>query len=497
MKKLINGILKALGVLLIVLSVAGYGFYAYLFEREHKYYEVEDPLVKEKLDEWQGLKFGLFLHWGTYSQWGIVESWSLCAEDEPWCVRNSDNYEQYKRDYVALKTTFNPTKFDPEKWAEAASNAGMKYVVFTTKHHDGFCMFDTKTTDYKITSPDVPFSQHPRANISKELFDAFRDEGFMIGAYFSKPDWNSEYFWWPNFATPDRNANYRIDKYPERWQSYVDFAHTQVDELMTDYGRIDILWLDGGWVRPLRPIEASISGFVDGIFRDSGYTQLNIPQSQDMQIAKMAAMAREKQPGLVMVDRYVEGKEENYLTPENHVPGDYNPHPWESSLTMHGGWSWSPDATYRSTREIIHSLIDVVSKNGNLLLNIGPGPDGTWHDEAYEKLEEIGEWLDVNGSAIYGTRGREKFREGKVSFTQNDDGSLNAIYRADEAESGPPAEIEIRSIDVTKSTRVSMLGVGELEWTETSDGLVVKIPEATQEEPPCAFAWSFRITNSS
>ena len=495
MKKAIAIFLKICGILLILAVLTGYGFYHYLFERAYKYYEVEDLLVQEKLETWQDLKFGLFIHWGTYSQWGIVESWSICAEDEPWCIRASEDYEQYKRDYTSLKTTFNPSLFDPQKWANAAANAGMKYMVFTTKHHDGFCMFDTKTTDYKITSPEVPFSSHPKANITKEIFEEFRTKDFMIGAYFSKPDWNSEYFWWSNFTTPDRNVNYNIEKYPERWQKYIDFAHTQVDELMTEYGRVDILWLDGGWVRPLTLIEASISKFVDGIFRDVGYTQLNIPQHQDMQMAKMAVMAREKQPGLIMVDRFVEGKEENYLTPENHIPDEYNPHPWESCLTMHGGWSWSPNTTFRSTRELIHSLIDIVSKNGNLLLNIGPGPDGTWHDEAYEKLEEIGAWMNVNGEAIYNTRGRKKFKDGKVSFTENDDGSINAIYRADDGESTPPDEIEIKSIEVTKNTRVSMLGVGELEWTKARNGLSVKIPETIQRNPPCEYAWSFRISN--
>jgi alpha-L-fucosidase len=495
MKKLGGRLLKLLGALVILLMVAGYGFYIYLFEREYQYHEVEEPLVKQKLNDWQDRKFGLFLHWGTYSQWGIVESWSICSEDVAWCVRNSEDYEQYKRDYTALSKTFNPVKFDPEKWATAAKEAGMKYLVFTTKHHDGFCMFDTTTTDYRITSPEVPFSKHPKANITEEIFNAFRDEDFMIGAYFSKPDWNSEYFWWPNFATPDRNVNYSIERYPDRWKAYVDFAHKQVEELMTDYGRIDILWLDGGWVRPLTKIEATITRFVDGIFREVGYTQLNIPKNQDMKMAVMAAMARKKQPGLIMVDRYVEGKEENYLTPENHIPDDYNPHPWESSLTMHDGWSWSPDASFRSTREIIHSLIDVASKNGNLLLNIGPGPDGTWPDEAYNTLIQIGEWMDVNGPAIYGTQGREKFQEGKISFTENEDGTLNAIYRADETESRPPAEIEIRSVHATEDTMVTMLGFGEVEWKSVSDGLVVKIPEAVQKNPPCSFAWSFRMTN--
>ena len=495
MKKILGLLLKIFGLILILCVLTGYGFYQYLFEREYQYYEVEDPQVKAKLDAWQDLKFGLFMHWGTYSQWGIVESWSICAEDEGWCVRNSADYEQYKRDYKALKSSFNPLEFNPQKWADAASSAGMKYMVFTTKHHDGFCMFDTQTTDYKITSSDCAFSQDPRANITKEVFDAFRKEDFMIGAYFSKPDWNSEYFWWPNFATPDRNVNYNIEKYPERWQKFVDFSHTQVNELMTNYGQIDILWLDGGWVKPLSKVESTISNFVDGIFTDVGYTQLNIPQNQDMQMARMAKMARTKQPGLIMVDRFVEGKEENYLTPENHIPDDYSPYPWESCITMHGGWSYNPNATYRPTRELIHSLVDIVSKNGSLLLNIGPSPEGTWHDEAYEKLGEIGSWMDVNGAAIYGTKGRERFKSGKVSFTINKDKSLNAIYLANEGETTPPAEIEITSVGVAKNATVQMLGVGKLEWQKISGGIKVKIPENIRKDPPCEYAWSFHISN--
>ena len=147
-------------------------------------------------------KFGLFMHWGTYSQWGVVESWSICPEDEGWTQRRgpySANYFEYKKAYENLQTTFNPQNFHPEKWVDAAKNAGMKYVVFTTKHHDGFCMFDTKQTDYKITSPKTPFSTNARSNVAKEIFSAFRKENFLIGAYFSKPDWHNENYWWPTF----------------------------------------------------------------------------------------------------------------------------------------------------------------------------------------------------------------------------------------------------------------------------------------------------------
>ena len=212
-------------------------------------------------------------------------------------------------------------------------------------------------------------------------------------------------------------------------------------------------------------------------------------------MAKMAKMARKKQPGLIMVDRFVEGKEENYLTPENHIPDDYSPYPWESCITMHGGWSYSPGATYRPTRELIHSLIDIVSKNGSLLLNIGPGPDGTWHDEAYEKLEEIGDWMEINGAAIYNTKGRKQFKSDKVSFSINKDESINAIYRADESESTMPQEIVINTVKPTKDTKVELLGVGELEWQKSKDGIRVLIPEHIQSNPPCDYAWSFHISN--
>src|ERR1700712_4718507 len=167
-------------------------------QEKNSYVKPTDGLVLQKLDNWQDIKFGLLMHWGTYSQWGVVESWSICPEDEGWTQRKGPyaaDWYQYVKAYENLQTTFNPVKFNPEKWAAAAKDAGMKYVVFTTKHHDGFCMFDTKQTDYKITSKLTPFSSNPRSNIAKEVFSAFREKGFMIGAYFSKPDWHSNDFW--------------------------------------------------------------------------------------------------------------------------------------------------------------------------------------------------------------------------------------------------------------------------------------------------------------
>jgi alpha-L-fucosidase len=281
-------------------------------EREENYVWETDPLVLAKLSQWQDCKLGLLMTWGTYSQWGIVESWSLCAEDEGWCQRKgpyADEYDKYKRAYEGLKKTFDPRKFNPDLWASAASEAGMKYVIFTMKHHDGFCMFDTKTTDYKITSADCAFGRNPKANVAKEIFDSFRKRGMLIGAYYSKPDWHSPDYWWPYFPTPDRHVNYDPAKYPDRWRSFKDYAYNQIEEIMTNYGSVDLLWLDGAWVRPLNNMPKEF---------ESWGKKNNF--NQDVDMARISTMARQHQPGLLVVDRWVNGQYENYLTPENKVP---------------------------------------------------------------------------------------------------------------------------------------------------------------------------------
>jgi alpha-L-fucosidase len=210
-----------------------------------------DKQVQQKLEQWRDQKFGMIIHWGLYAVPGMIESWALCSEE--WITRDSNqSYADFKNWYWGLKKDFNPTQFNPDQWATAARNAGMRYLVFTTKHHDGFCMFDTKETDFKISNG--PFASHPKANVAKHVFDAYRKQGFMIGAYFSKPDWHSEYYWWPTYATPDRNNNYDIRKFPWRWDRFKQYTYNQISELMHDYGSMDILWLDGGWVRPLETI---------------------------------------------------------------------------------------------------------------------------------------------------------------------------------------------------------------------------------------------------
>lgn len=461
-----------------------------LAQHDQRYYPESDPLVLEKLEQWQDMKFGLLMHWGPYSQWGIVESWSICGEDEDWCRRDIPDYSMYLQKYEKLPETFNPTGFAPEKWAAAANHAGMKYVVFTTKHHDGFCMFDTRQTNYKITDPSCPFSSNPRANITKEIFTAFRAKGFWTGAYFSKPDWHCPDYWWRNFPTPDRNVNYDITRYPGRWENYVQFTHNQIDELMTDYGKMDILWLDGGWVK--KRSEDEIREAILG--KDYKFTR---EQSQDIRMDEIVAKARLKQPGLIVVDRAVEGKNQNYLTPENQVPKAELPYPWESCIIAGGGWAWVPDPHFKTVRETIHLLADIVSKGGNLLLNIAPSPEGDWHPDAYKLLEGVGDWMKVNAGAIYGTRSIAPYRSGQICFTvKKSENKIFAIYLNSENEKSLPETLLLPAFELNRGAKFSLLSGGQsLKWKKTKEGILVQIPEDWRDKLKKEYAWVIEIKN--
>ncbi|MEP7111295.1 MAG: alpha-L-fucosidase [Ferruginibacter sp.] len=441
-----------------------------------------DAKVKEKLDKWQDQKFGMIIHWGLYAVPGIIESWELCSED--WIHRKDStlSYDDYKKWYWGLKKDFNPVNFDPESWAKAGKDAGMRYLVFTTKHHDGFCMFDTKQTDFKISAG--PFSGNPRADVAKYVFDAFRKNDFMIGAYFSKPDWHSENYWWPKYATANRNNNYDIHQYPWRWNKFKEYTYQQISELMHYYGSIDILWLDGGWVRPLETVNEEVRSWGS-----------DIPKwSQDIDIPRIAAMAREAQPGLLVVDRTVHGPYENYQTPEQHIPGTRLDHPWESCMTLANNWGFVPNDQFKSSSKIIHSLIEIVAKGGSLLLGIGPKPDGTLPAEAVQRLEEIGTWMNKNGAAIYNTRSTKNYNDGNTWFTQNNKTGIRyALVCLKEGEV-LPTTITWNLNAPKKGSKIKLLQTGEtVKWSAQGDGVNINIPKSLikMDKVPPALAFSF------
>lgn len=463
--------LKYYALLLLLISTSA----QIAFAQNKEYYPDPDTAIQHRLEEWKDLKFGLLMHWGTYSQWGIVESWSICPEDLGWATGArkkgvADNYFDYVKAYEKLQTTFNPVKFNPEKWAAAAKDAGMKYMVFTTKHHDGFSMFDSKYTDYKITDKATPFSSNPRSNVTKEIFNAFRKENMWIGAYFSKPDWHTDYYWWKQFPQSDRNPSYSVQKYPEQWKKFTDFTHNQINELVSDYGKVDILWLDGGWVRKKTDEEIKTEMFE--VYEGSRWARN--PQSQDINMPELVKKVRAKQPKLIVVDRAVPGEQQNYLTPEQHIPENGLPYPWETCMTMANSWSYVPNDQYKPTNEIIEKLVDIVSKGGNYLLNIGPSPEGEFDPVAYDRLKEIGVWMKLNGNAIYGTRMYKMFGEGdNIRFTQSKDGKILNIFLFN----FPDEKLHLINVAFNERSTARMLGSNQkLKWHAANGALDIFLP---------------------
>ncbi|WP_117883060.1 alpha-L-fucosidase [Aureibaculum luteum] len=441
--------------------------------------EIEsDPKVLDKLEAFQDKKFGFFVHWGIYSQWGAVASWPLIKKFEgtrtygPAFADRDYDFNRYFKDYYNLNKTFNPEKFDPEQWANVAESAGMKYFVFVTKHHDGFNMFDTEQSDFSITGPDSPFKTNKNANIAKVLFDAFRAKKFSVGAYFSKPDWHNENYWAPEFPTPDHSVNYDPREYPEKWDSFKNFTYNQIEELVTDYGKIDMLWLDGAQVLPVA--------------------------NQDIDLDRIVKMVREKQPGIIVVDRLAGGKHENYLSPEglHNLPEKPLSKPWELCMSLGEGWSHRVNDVFKSSKEIIDILIEVVSKGGNLLLDVGPPASGEIPEAAIKSMKEIGDWLSVNGEAIYKTRRFTYFQENdKVRYTQSKNGKTIYVLSSD----WPENELKLTKVIPNKSSKIFLLGSDkELKWVCKDDKLTIKIPNELKKELNQATmqAFAFRIEGS-
>jgi alpha-L-fucosidase len=369
------------------------------------------------------------------------------------------------QDYENLQKTFNPVNFNPDKWSAAAKEAGMKYVVFTTKHHDGFNMFDTRQTDYKITSKDCPFSTNPKANVTKEIFNSFRKEQFKIGAYYSIADWHNDDYWWRHFPPKNGGLNYDAEKYPKKLERYNNFICNQLDELMNgDYGKIDILWFDS--------------------------------TSHDVPWERLAKTARSHQPQVMTVARGENNLYENYRTPEQKIPEKALDYPWETCMTMGNSWSYKPDDRYKPAHQIVQMLLQIVSRGGNYLLNIGPGPDGDWHPTAYQRLKEIGGWMKVNGEAIYGSKAIAPYQETKKVFTQKGN-HVYVAYLPDEDEKDIPSEILVESFQPKKGGKVYLLGHSQpLAWEKVGKGFVIHIPKELQHKPPCQFAWVFRFENA-
>ena len=381
----------------------------------------------DRLEWFRDQGFGLFIHWGVDSQLGSVISHSL--------VGASDDYVQ--RYFTQLPQTFNPHNFDPDDWAVLARLAGIRYVMFTAKHHSGFCMFDTATTDFGIQH--TPFHH----DITREVLDAFRKQGIAPGLYFSPDD-----FHWlhEHGITIDRNVP---QVSPENIPALLAYDQAQIRELLTHYGPVSAIFFDGP----------------AGGLRD---------------------LAWKLQPDIVVTRGALE-------TPEQYVPGIPLKGAWEANLTMGTQWQYKPtNETYKSGTQLIKTLVETRAKGGNLLLNIGPKPDGTLPIEQESRLREIALWMFINGESIYSVRPWVITNEGDVWFTKkkNTDTVYAIVAPAERWKYGEWNDLTLHSIRASGKTQISVLGqsdkileyrpgfVPKTTWRQESDGLHIRAMHA-------------------
>ena len=359
--------------------------------------DLTNPIIRERTERTKWFlndRFGMFIHWGLYS---------IPARGE-W-VRSVEKISV--PDYQKYFEEFNPVNFNPKLWAKAAKDAGMKYAVLTAKHHDGFCLFDSKLTDYKSTNTKAG------RDLVREFLDAFREEGLKVGLYYSLLDWHHEDY--PAFGDrihPMReNESFKNKKHD--LPKYVDYLHGQVRELLTDYGHIDIMWYDFSY--------DNMSG-------------------ETWKATELVKMVRELQPHIVLDNRLDASGEnggtiksknpliysgdfaspEQIIPPEGVVDVDGNSIPWEACITLNNNWGYhSTDKLYKSPKLIIRKLVECVSKNGNMLLNVGPNAIGEIPPESLKILAEIGKWLRKNGESIYGCETSTFPKPEWGRFTQN------------------------------------------------------------------------------
>ncbi|HEY2378669.1 MAG TPA: alpha-L-fucosidase [Gemmatimonadaceae bacterium] len=387
-------------------------------------------------------KFGMFIHWGVYSLLGQGE----------WVMQNRgitvDRYEW-------LASTFNPVKFNAHEWVSIAKRAGARYITITSRHHDGFAMFATHATRYNIVDW-TPFARDPL----RELAEECRRQGIKLFFYYSQLDWHHPDYW-PRGRTGLSTGR------PENgdWNRYLDFMDRQLTELLTNYGPIGGIWFDGMWDKP----------------------------DANWRLDRTYALIHSLQPAALIVPNHhqLPLPGEDVQTFEQDLPGantaGFNTKqigalPLETSLTMNGSWGFNiTDTSWKSPRELIGYLVRAAGRDANLLLNIGPRPDGTIQPEAAERLKALGDWLSRYGASIYGTRGGPiPPREWGVTTQRGDSVFVHVLSWPDRVLSLPSFGAHV--------VRASMLATDEpVDVSQTQNALVLTLPVATGDEPDRVF----------
>jgi alpha-L-fucosidase len=431
-------------------------------------------------------KFSVRVHWGIYSIWQMNgESWGFQGLTD-----------EKKAEYNELYRTWNPTGFDAAEWMNFFKRSGLQAFAFTTKHHEGFSMYDTKTRirrranyldrQHPIEECDLAYSimETPfRRDVVKELCDAAHECGIRIDLYYSHPDWYDADFRPYNghplttLSVRDNTAMYGNDidfdstkvitaeRTAEETRRMIARHREQLRELLTNYGKIDMLCFDQWLGADVWP-----------------------------ETKATVKMVRQLQPDIMLRCRGI-GNYGDYYTPEGFVPG--NPEntdmPWMVIYPLGSSFSYDKEAGhYKGARWIIENLIDAVAKGGSFMVGIGPDGNGRFHPEAMSQLEETGRWLEVNGEGIYNTCARAAWKEGDVRLTQRKDGSCVYAFFKDLS----AGDIELETVSAAPGTTVSLLGYAKpLAWTSTGKGVKVTLPQDLREgtELPCEHVWTLKI----
>lgn len=353
-----------------------------------------DPNVQVGIKAFKQRKLGFMTHFGLFSQLGIVESWALSDEEDQgnWSQDKIDwvSLDQFKVQYFGLNKSFNPVRLDTDRLISYLKDSGFSYCIIPTKHHDGFCLWDTKQTEYNTLN--TPYKK----DVFNQFVSSSKKYDMPIGAYFSKPDWACKHYWdkqLPGYGTT-RNPNYDIKQNPEKWEQFKQYTYNQLEEIV-NYEGISCLWLDGGWV--------------------------STANGQDIEIEKIVKMYRDVNPSGLIADRTCGGKYENFITPEQDIPNTYLDVPWESCMSLGNSFAYEYSDTYKDQYQLSKMLLDVISKGGNLLLNIALQPDGRLPKEAIQTINKFSEWYKPLENMINLGKPIEPYHQGKYYYWNFED----------------------------------------------------------------------------